>query len=267
MPFPTAPRVLYEKNPLDTVVCQLRFPAILKIDAELPAQFQDTIRHEFPNFTERSELRVPMPMEIRDQIPKEVLGAMMGVASSSKNYEFTSIEGEWIVNLTRSHIALANKRKYRKWEEFRAKLEKPLEALIRIYSPSFITRIGLRYVDVVKRSDLGLTNVPWRTLLAPPMAGLLGSSDVGDEVEMVQNMSQITLPDGESKAKIVSRLIQGKNGTEEQSFVIDSDFSLNQKTSNEKIFEKLDFFHIQASRLIQWAFTDRLKVSMKPESI
>jgi len=32
MPFPEVKRVIYEHNPLDKVICQLRFPPILRIE-------------------------------------------------------------------------------------------------------------------------------------------------------------------------------------------------------------------------------------------
>ena len=48
MPFPEATRVIYHKNPLTDVICQLRFPPILKIDSEIPSLFQDTIREQYP---------------------------------------------------------------------------------------------------------------------------------------------------------------------------------------------------------------------------
>lgn len=44
MLFPPTQRVIYHKNPLVEVVCQLRFPTILKIDAEIPVAFQEAVR-------------------------------------------------------------------------------------------------------------------------------------------------------------------------------------------------------------------------------
>ena len=71
MPFPEVERVIYARNPLDQVVCQLRFPPILKIDAEIPAGFQDRVREDYPNFSETSgwQLEVPaMAAGITDHI-------------------------------------------------------------------------------------------------------------------------------------------------------------------------------------------------------
>jgi uncharacterized protein (TIGR04255 family) len=58
MPFPDAPRVIYEKNPLETVICQLRFPAILQISATPPVAFQDSVRKVYPLFQEKPPLDI-----------------------------------------------------------------------------------------------------------------------------------------------------------------------------------------------------------------
>lgn len=39
MSLPDVPRVLYAKAPLEQVICQLRFPTILKINLETPPEF------------------------------------------------------------------------------------------------------------------------------------------------------------------------------------------------------------------------------------
>ena len=42
--FSNEPRCIYRKNQLAEVICQLRFPEILKISAEAPVAFQEAIR-------------------------------------------------------------------------------------------------------------------------------------------------------------------------------------------------------------------------------
>ena len=76
MPFPTVDRVIYNKNPLDKVICQFQFPSILKIDSELPYSFQEAISKYFPIYSEMVGVSVPkgfeqaIPKEIIDQIQK-----------------------------------------------------------------------------------------------------------------------------------------------------------------------------------------------------
>jgi len=48
--IPESPRVIYASNPLVDVICQVRFPRILRIDSELPVAFQEAIRDQFPLF-------------------------------------------------------------------------------------------------------------------------------------------------------------------------------------------------------------------------
>src|SRR5690349_8063160 len=53
MPFPESPRVIYNHNPLESVVAQLRFPIILAVETDAPAGFQNRIRAEYPLFGEQ----------------------------------------------------------------------------------------------------------------------------------------------------------------------------------------------------------------------
>ena len=46
--FSNEERMIYAKRQLVEVICQLRFPEILSIDASEPAAFQDRIRREYP---------------------------------------------------------------------------------------------------------------------------------------------------------------------------------------------------------------------------
>lgn len=76
MPFPDVPRVIYEINPLDEVICQLRFPPVLKIDTEVPAGFQEQIRDDYPFYESKSPLRLPtgLPPNVAPTSVAELLG-------------------------------------------------------------------------------------------------------------------------------------------------------------------------------------------------
>ena len=61
--FPSSPREIYEKAPLIQVVCQLRFPPVLRIESQIPADFQERIRARFPLFERNSPpLAAPLPI-------------------------------------------------------------------------------------------------------------------------------------------------------------------------------------------------------------
>jgi len=257
MVFPEAPRVIYKKNPLDQVICQLRFPPILRIETEVPAHFQERIRKEFPDFCEKEELT--LPQKIRQEFPVELLGKIM--PSQTKNYEFSAESAVWKVNLTQTFVALST-RKYRKWEEFKDRLDGPLKALIEIYEPAYFSRIGLRYIDIIKRSELSLDGMDWNELLQPYILGLLGSTNVNKYVQGLEAKYEIRLDDEGGIARIVAGLVEQDK---EVCFLIDTDFFDTRKVETSQVANKLENFHVLASRLIQWLITERLHKAMEPQ--
>jgi uncharacterized protein (TIGR04255 family) len=263
MPFPQVQRVIYKRIPLDQVVCQLKFPPILRIDAEIPAGFQDRVRGEFPNYTEAAELNIEVAPTLRGQIPPELLRQLLQ-SPGNKNYEFSSEDEQWKINLTRTFVALTTKT-YQRWEEFKEKLEIPLNALVDVYSPDYFSRVGLRYIDAIRRSALDLVGVGWSDLLQPHISGILGSSDVGSHVKSFENRYEIELSDGESVVRMVTRLVEAADG--EICYMIDSDFYNMQKTGVASAWERLDYFNARASRLIQWCITPRLHEAMEPQPL
>ena len=165
-PFPESERVIYAHNPLELVICQLRFHAILKISSGPPADFQESLRRNYPLYRE-----IP-PIDIATGFPPELVNIIGNLLPNqgSKTYELSTQDGNWQVTLTQESLALSCK-KYIRWEEFRESLLTVLDLLIKIYEPPFFTRIGLRYRDVITRNGLGLTEVPWGDLLSQELAG------------------------------------------------------------------------------------------------
>jgi hypothetical protein len=71
--FPAAERVIYDVNPLEEVICQLRFPPILKIDEATLADFQECVRNSYPFYTVSNPLLPGMvaPINIPGLIGRE----------------------------------------------------------------------------------------------------------------------------------------------------------------------------------------------------
>ena len=148
MPFPETARVIYGKNPLREVVCQLRFPRILKIEAEVPVDFQEHIRKQFPIYKEN----VPeiMPPVIREMIPGQIADAL---PRQRRTHEFYSKDRKWRVGLTSSFIALTTY-SYDRWGNFYSRIQDLLQVFNETYEPAFFTRIGLRYINLIDRSAI-----------------------------------------------------------------------------------------------------------------
>jgi uncharacterized protein (TIGR04255 family) len=102
MPFPETPRIIYKRNPLKKVICQLRFPPILRIETS-PADFQDRVRNEFPEFVQTSDVFTVRPSPLGSQFPMEMTDHISNLTKSI-NYEFSSDDGTWKANLKRNFI-------------------------------------------------------------------------------------------------------------------------------------------------------------------
>ena len=190
----TAPRCRYEKPQLLEVICQLRFPTILSIGANEPAEFQDAIRGAFPKYSALTERPAPKIVGAGTAAPQ------LEPAKPITNYNFLSLDGRWKLNLTQSFIALSTTA-YSGWEEFAARLDKPLAKFIALYKPAAFERIGLRYVNAFSREALGLENTPWRELIAPEYCGVLGFEEV-DETRVGKSASDIEVDAGGCHLKL-----------------------------------------------------------------
>ena len=160
-------RCEYRCNQLAEVICQLRFPEILTIGTTVPDRFQEAIRMEFPGFSRRME----------NPAPKFAGNPTLQKQEPTVNYQFTSADGIWRVNLTSKFISLACS-KYTSWEDFAGKLDMPLAAFIKIYKPAYFERVGLRYINFISRGDLGIPTTAFRELIEPCYLGLLAEEEI-----------------------------------------------------------------------------------------
>ena len=263
MPFPDSPRVIYRKNPLAEVICQLRFPPILKIDAEPPARLQDAIRAHYPLYSEAST-RVLLPPNLPPEITKLIqdLGALR---SAGLQHEFASPDKTWEATLTREALALKTTQ-YQRWEDFRARLERLHEAFRGEYRPAFYTRIGLRYVDVIRRSALGLADVPWSEILKPHIAGEFSAPDIAERIETAFRAVLIRVDDSGGRV-MIRHGIAVAEPTKEPCFVIDSDFFTEEQSEAANVLNILDRFNRAAGELFRWCIQSGLHTALEPQSV
>ena len=258
--FTDRERVIYGKNQLVEVICQLRFPTILSISAREPAAFQDRIRRDFPQYR-----------RLLEQAPPKVSGGpgSLRVEEAEKivNYQFLSADNLWRVNLTANFVALATTA-YVRWETFAARLDKLLAEFIPVYEPAYFERVGLRFINVVSRKALDLEGTPFRELIQPAFLGLLAEDDVreesfaryGQDVEMqAAGGVRVKLHAGPGMVK------KGNVQDPEVKFILDNDIFMVGKLPMNQCAPALQTIHLQADRLFNAAVTDRLRDAMEPE--
>lgn len=259
--FSTEPRVTYRKNQLGEVICQLRFPEILAIGAKAPVDFQEAIRADFPRYSSRMEAPTPKLTGVPGNLSLQNQPAAI-------NYQFLSEDGVWRVNLTQKFISLACSR-YVRWEEFAAKLDKPLAAFIRIYNPAYFERIGLRYVNFISRKALELENTPFRELIAAKYLGVLADEQILEpNVGQSGVDAQFALRGG-CRAKLHAgpgKVQRAGKSDGEVKFIFDMDLFMPGNVAPNLSAPALQTLHAQAWALFRDAITDELHEAMEPNN-
>ena len=244
------------------VLCQLRFPAILRIGKEAPADFQEKLRHDFPLF--QNDTANLLPENLAQIIPREMLDLLP--ARSSSRFQFMSKDKGWIISLTREFVAVETS-KYTCWEEFRGYLELLLNALVEVYNPAFLTRIGLRYQNAIDRRALGLEDVAWRDLLADFVLGPLAVNETMNKATEHHGSALIRLDNEEDFVRMQHGLVMDKTTDSSHiMYLLDYDFYTNKKTEAEDVISKLNGYNTLNRRLFRWCIRDGLHDAMGPES-
>lgn len=262
MPLPDYERVIYSKNPLEEVICQVRFPPILRIDTDLPAAFQDALRGRYPLFEEKTQ-KANMP-----EIPPAVANLLAPgwpVGQLQRVFLFASADNRWVVTLRRDAISLTTKR-YEKWDEFREHLEKLLGILVQQYGPPFYLRVGLRYQNVIRPWQLGFDNVSWDELLQPHISGEFACAELRDDIESVVRQLKIRFNEKDGHV-LVKHGLADDTDEKKQCFLIDCDYFRSERTETTDAIEVLNYFNGQAGRLFRWCITERLHNAMAPRPV
>lgn len=260
--FSHEPHCHYRKAPAAEVICQLRFPEILAIGAKDPVDFQEAIRSDFPQFSRRMEAPAP-----------RLVGAPGNLTLENQppvtNYQFASADGMWRVNLTGKFISLTCSG-YPCWEDFAARLDKPLAAFIQVYKPAYFERVGLRYLNFISRRDLQLEDVPFRQLIQPCYLGVLGEEDVAETATARSGVDAEMSLRGGCRVKLhAGPGLVKRNGAEDKEvkFIFDQDLYMPGQLPLNLSAGALQTLHAQAFSLFRGAITDQLHEAMEPEMV
>ena len=257
--FSQEERVIFSNNQLVEVICQLRFPTILAISAREPVDFQEAIRDVFPRYQKRMDQLPPKVTAAPGQPPK------MEQSPAIVNHQFMTADGSYRINLSQGFISLTAAR-YTSWEELARMMDKPLASFIRIYSPAYFERVGLRYLNAFSRKALGLEETPWRELLAPEYLGLLASEDIPEAAfsRCTQDL-ECAIPGGcRLKLHVGPGMVKRGNddSDKEVKLIFDLDVSMNGNIPVNMAAASMQTVHTQAGSIFRDAITDTLHEAM-----
>lgn len=258
--FPDVDRVQYRKAPIYEVICQIRFPVDLQLERDPPAEFQQRIRAAFPLLNKKTQ-------SVLGGLSPEFAKAFEAVGSpvgSTTIWEFRTEDGKTRLDLMQDRLTQISQH-YEGWEEFSRVFRGALDALVELYEPMFLERIGLRYSNLIRRSVLGLDNVSWCELLKQHVLGELGVSGFCERAVEANRNLVLTLPERNAKVRMQHGFAQ-REGSDEQCYLIDCDFFV-ERTDVSNGFDAIAYLHQYAARCFRWCISDRLHRAMDPQSI
>jgi uncharacterized protein (TIGR04255 family) len=260
MRFPESPRVVFRKSPLVEVTVQLRFPPILRILAQSPAEFQDAIRDEYPLY----EVEAPTPKPSITTTGGQQF-TMNVTATPNRIHVFYSTDRTRAHKLANHELAVITKQ-YERWESFRSQVMRGCDALVKAYQPAFFSHVCVRYRNVIQRSVLGLTDMPWSDLINPTVIGPLGVDGFNGSVEKHENKFTLLLDD--IGGRIDASIGLGTNPqVKEKAVIIDSHVYIDGQTRIEHAGQNLDQLHRVAGLFFRWCVRRPLLDALEPTGV
>lgn len=240
-------------SPLKLVVCQIRFE-------ETPAVSDGRVGIGVYEDLGGAEGPYPQLGEFRGEQP-DITVAPGAPASTQRTplsgWRYVSADGNWIVLLLPGSVALETK-VYTTWtDDFEARLNRILSAVVLHVQPSIQLRLGLRYVDVITRPE---TSSPqdWDGLISETLLGPIKHPDIGPGVVSVQQQVDIDLGDSVRCTLRHGTAIDGASGR--PGYLLDWDiFTESPKSLDPQLaIETLRSFNRKALRLFQVAITPKM---------
>jgi uncharacterized protein (TIGR04255 family) len=256
MPFPEVQRVIYGKNPLIEVVFQVRFPRFLTIETEPPSEFQRLIISDFPIYEQRQVFQFSISSVASERA--EVHGKIHAFLTPDRNHTIMLASDSLAVSCAR----------YARWENFLAVARQAIDAFHKTYRLPIFNRLGLRYVNVIDRGNLGLSERTWRELFQPHIAGDFLGPALG-ELDFLARNTAVTLKLDHGDHLLLRHGLVTQAETKAMAYLIDSDF-YNEEQRNAELdatIEVANRLHANSGRLFKWCISDVLHNAMDPQPV
>ncbi len=172
----------------------------------------------------------------------------------------------WTVSLARDFVALETN-KYERWEDFRELLRLVINALFEIYEPAYLTRIGLRYKNLIDRRRLGLEDTEWQDLFADFLLGQFSRNETTERVVEHHGRTLIKLNDDGDLVRIeFGQVIDSDGDASNKMFLLDHDFYSEKEIAPDEqdIISRLSAFNTTNGHLFSWEVTEKLQCAMAP---
>ncbi|RLC84127.1 MAG: hypothetical protein DRI79_13280 [Chloroflexi bacterium] len=247
--FPQREDVRLRRAPLAEVICQVRFPPVLRIANEHPVAFQERIRGRFPQLTVEQGMVVHMaPMGTEPPSAKP----------EPRIFRFRTPDGHMVVSLALNFYALSTV-SYTHWADFLDLLQFVNQAAREVYDLPYAVRVGLRYINHLTFENTGTSSVAelWE-ILRPELTMLLRSECWDEPVEM---LSQLLLAADENERLT---LRSGFKSGEKPIFLLDFDYYAEGNISLENLPFLCQRYHDMIYNAFRWCIREERLVVFDP---
>ena len=234
------PEVRYSRTGLKAVVCRLTFNPILKIGQEVPAAFQDLVRHEFPKlFQEESTgFRIgPGP-------------SMEALPPQPAVWRFRTEDDCWTAGLAVNFLSLESTR-YEHFPDFESRFRVIQQALESVYQTDHYVRVGLRYINAFSPDEFP---GGWGARFNPMLLGVIADSTLAGEVK--ESRGSFILA-GDDWTIVV------RHGTENGTYRLDIDHASEAGVRADEVGQRLKEFNGRIYQVFRWAITSSMHEEME----
>lgn len=236
----------FKRNFLKQAVCEFRFPTLMELGEQRPpSSFVKALRKNYPI------------LELNNEV---VLGLGAGNAGSSNIHIFKSSKLNWTVSLKQNAISIETTN-YSGFDHLRERVMQVLSAAEKIIDSDFFTRIGLRYINVVKSDSGGDGVASWvnPSLIAPITTGSFGG------INESSGRVQLKAEDGGCLLQYGLQFSNVLPDTEPKpDYLIDID-TYRTEVALSDAGCAIDIMHQQAFDIFDWSLTDVARKSLSEE--
>jgi len=250
--FPEKEDVRLERPPLKEVICQVRFPIILRVASEQPVEFQERIRGYFPQ----------MQIEQGVLVEVEPLGTSApSIKPQRRIYRFKSPDGRTLASLAPDFYALST-HAYTHWRDFLALFQRVSDAAREVYGIPYSIRVGLRYINELTFENTGVDAVEGLWDIPREELTLLMRSECWDTP--LESLTQLLLA-GEEQERLTLRT--GFKGGEKPAFLLDLDYFVEGKIPLDALIDQCNQFHEVIYNAFRWCIRDDKLEAFLPVAI
>ncbi|MEN6439674.1 MAG: TIGR04255 family protein [Syntrophobacter sp.] len=233
----------YCRNFLTNVIARVDYQPILVLTREMPIDFQERIRQEFPRFQRSFPFKLTIPPEGEAQsVQKPVF------------WQFKDKMESNTVTVSADFISCETKN-YTKFNEFVQKLSSTYNTFCELYKPALIKRIGLRYVNQIEIKDGNPFD--WDGFISSALTSQVRAfPTMQQDITRQMSQMQFSIDDMNLLFQFGFYNSEHPNRITKKEFILDYDCFTDQETEPDKVLLRFGMLHIHISNLFEESIQD-----------